>query len=248
MTIADIETAIKVRLNRDTPVVIDNIREWVNQRQRQILRTKNFGFLWKQATAVTPTSGTRTYGLPKFIFTDTSNPQHNTNSFKDDYAMWFEKDGIRTRLHSAEMQSLNRLYGTTDTGTPIYYFLRANDYDLYPIPDAASTAGKIILEYYEYLADFVARVVAANPDNTGANTDGATNYLTMNYPDLLIAGGAAEAFGVLGQIEEMQLYEARFGILLKECQEDDNEKSFSLVEQFVPDADAYALPEQGRVI
>jgi len=248
MTIAQIETAIKARLNRDTPAVINNIREWVSQRQRQILRTKNFGFLWKQDTAFAPTSGTRTYDLPTFIFADTSNPQHNTNSFKDDYAMWFEKDGIRTRLHSAEMQSLNRLYKTTDTGTPLYYFLRETAYDLYPIPDAASTAGKIILEYYEYLADFTARAVADKPDNTGANTDGATNYLTINYPDLLIAGGAAEAFGVLGQMEEMQLYEARFGILLKECQEDDNEKSFSLMDTFVPDADAYALPEKGRVI
>lgn len=222
MTISEIETAVKLRLNRNVDEVNNNVRTWANLRQRLILRPCNFSFLLTAGSATTPVASTRGYGLP--------------NDFKNEATLWLEISDDRIPLEMRTQRELFDHYKTTDEGQTKYYTLTETQYLIFPLPDSGTVSnGEYYLDYYRYLANF-------------GTDDSTTNYLTDNYPDVLIAAMVAEGFSVLGQAKEAILWEQKLALLQDQLMKDDAERQLPMNPILEPNADVYRAPMTGSVI
>lgn len=86
----------------------------------------------------------------------------------------------------------------TCSGTPRYYSMVGDEFEFYPVPDAAYTAA---LSFYSKIPD-----LATN----------STNWLLSDHPDAYMAGGLWQGFAYLKSADLATQWEAKFMSLIDE--------------------------------
>jgi hypothetical protein len=93
-------------------------------------------------------------------------------TYKDELRIWLQLTNDYKQLQPITLQEALELFPPATTNAePMYYRLIDSQYIIYPTPDKNYTG---ILEYYQYLPELV--------------NDEDTNYITNNYPDVLVNG------------------------------------------------------------
>jgi hypothetical protein len=101
---------------------------------------------------------------------------------------------------------------------------------LMPIPDIAYTG---YLVYWRIFLDL-------------NDTDNTENFLTKNYPELIIKGALAEAFDYLQETEEGQKWESKFQEDLRELVKVNNQRALAGELYLTPKPDAKASTKHDR--
>jgi len=98
--------------------------------------------------------------------------------FKDDLKIWLELPTAYKPLQQITLTEALELFPpATPKAEPMYFRLADGNYVIYPTPEKDYNA---IMEYYVYLPDLI--------------NDEDTNYITNNFPDVLINGAVYYGF------------------------------------------------------
>lgn len=101
-------------------------------------------------------------------------------------------------VSNEQMALLKDAQPTTCTGAPAYYTTVGDEFEFYPVPDAAYTAQ---LSFYSKIPD-----LATN----------STNWLLSDHPDAYMAGGLWQGFAYLKNADLATQWEAKFMSLVDE--------------------------------
>jgi hypothetical protein len=181
MNYTEIRAEVIDTLARSDALVTDKVGTWINRRQRLAAARHNFAFMLKEATvaiSANPASQ-QDYALP--------------TDFKDERVIMLQRTTDWIELPVRGHLEMIRTFGRTDKGEPMFVTLEpgAGMFRLWPpIPDQNYT---VLFSYYGWPADL---------------SGTSTNWLTDNFPNLLIAGAVAEGWRFLGELQEAQWWDS----------------------------------------
>lgn len=122
-------------------------------------------------------------------------------NFKNDCLFYLKKENSYKPLYVTSDYNIIRRYAPEEKGEPQYVLLGQKLFSLFPVPEKEYT---LHLLYYAYFSELT--------------NDDDTNYLTDNYPQLIIDGVCADVFAFLFEYEQARYYEDKFNqglIILK---------------------------------
>jgi hypothetical protein len=169
MNSSDIITAVSSNLNR-SDITRPQILQWMNDRALQVQNLQNFWFM-EQSFSVPTVAGQKTYSLP--------------TGYKDELQIWILQ-GTTVKLPVIKWvgsEAENSFTNPLQQARPTNYWIWAQEYNFYPIPDQVYT---MELKGYFYIDPF---------------TDVASeeNDLGKYWSDLIKYGATAEGFHYLSQ-------------------------------------------------
>lgn len=126
------------------------------------------------------------------------------DNFKNDSLFYLKKENCYKPLYVTADFNIIRRFIPEEQGEPRYILLGQKLFSVFPIPDKEYI---LHLIYYGYFADL--------------ENDDDSNYLTENYPHLIIDGVCADVFAFLFEYEQAQYYENKFsqGLLMLKRQD-----------------------------
>lgn len=175
MNRGQIVTRVEQRADRSDSTTATQIRAWLNELVREVEREYAWAYTKKSQTASISAS-VKSFTLPSNLI------------LHHPFTLLLEDAGTSaapeyTYLIKSEENFFDMLFPAPNTTGVIAYWkltggTEGTGFDVYPVPDAASTL-KIASGHY-YTGDWT--------------DDGNSNWLSVNQPDLLIEGTAAKLF------------------------------------------------------
>jgi len=186
MTRLQIKDRIVERLDRSDTTVTALVENFINESMKSIEQIRPFAYTKKSQTAPL-VADTKTYTLPtglilhhpwEFLLQSITSPTTYAPVLK-----------VGDRTFDLDFPS-----PTDPTGTSAYYILRggtdALEFDVYPVPSENRTLE--LRGGYFYSTAFT----------IGSGGDASTNWLTDNYPDILIESSSAKAHSHYGESQK----------------------------------------------
>ena len=191
-TYSELQTAVANWLDRDD--LTDRIPEFIALAEARMNRVLRLRLMEGKYTAST-VNGQRNYALPTG-YIQMRNFQVNTTPI--------------TPVQYVSPEIYDRLYGSTQTGTPKFYTIVANEIQLGPIPGSVMT-----LEMLFYKK--IAALSGSNP----------TEAMLTDNPDIYLYGALLEAEPFIMNDERVPLWMQGFQQAVDALQEQDNKDRHS---------------------
>ena len=151
-------------------------------------------------------------------------------TFKDELQVWISKEDESVELVPLDRTEVLRRFGPEEVGEPVGYIILGTTVEFWPAADAEYL---ILAEEYDYLAD-----LSANGD---------TNRITIEAPELLIAGGVERAFRLIGEIQDAAYWKSEFERQFQLLVEKDTARILGGEPVLAPRADVLGTPNTERM-
>ena len=191
-TYAELQTAVANWLDRDD--LTDRIPEFIALAEARMNRVLRLRMMESKYTASTVASQ-RNYALPTG-YIQMRNFQINTDPI--------------TPVQYVSPEIYDRLYGSTQSGTPQFYTVIANELQLGPIPGSVMTMEML----------FYKKISSLSPTNT-------TETMLTENPDIYLYGALLEAEPFIMNDERVPLWMQGFSQAVADLQEQDNKDRHS---------------------
>ena len=216
MTYAEIKTKVQAVTGRSNTEFADLILDWTNDVIRTICSKRNWWFL-RTETPVTFVKDDEDYTLP--------------TDYKDDYSLFIN---YGDNYYLLELKShLDVLRGTdaSTKGRPERWYLKGTtEYIVRPIPDKEYTGTMV---YYRKFAEFV-------------GTGNEDNWLTINAPDLVLAGILVEAYLYLQEEDRAGIQSQKFNERIKVLKREHVDRVIAQDETLIPKTGSLASTFEQR--
>ena len=191
-TYTELKTAVANWLDRDD--LTDRIPEFISLAEARFNRLLRLRSMETKQTASTA-GGQRNYALPT-NYIQMRNFQLNTSPL--------------IVLSYVTPEIYDRLWGGSQTGTPTFYTILANEISLGPIPASVTTMEMLFYKRFDYLT-----------------TSAPTNWLLTNAPDIYLYGTMMEAEPFIMNDERVALWATSLARSVQDLQEQDNKDRHS---------------------
>ena len=191
-TYSELQTAVANWLDRDD--LTDRIPEFIALAEARMNRVLRLRLMEGKYTAST-VNGQRNYALPTG-YIQMRNFQVNTTPI--------------TPVQYVSPEIYDRLYGSTQTGTPKFYTIVANEIQLGPIPGSVMTLEML---FYKKI--------------TSLSTTNPTEAMLTDNPDIYLYGALLEAEPFIMNDERVPLWMQGFQQAVEDLQEQDNKDRHS---------------------
>jgi hypothetical protein len=205
MTFADITAEVQGALARTDSEVTTLVPGWVNRRQREAAKRHNFAFMRTTGAAIPTVVDQQSYALPA--------------DFKDALVFYLLTSSAYVPLEVRGTLEMLRRFSPTDGGEPAFLTLEPGTGTVQVWPPKPDAVYAIIPVYFAWPADL-------------AGTQ--TNWLTINAPKMLVAGGVAEGLAYLGSDEEAAVWDQRFWAEWKAAKDHDLGRALASAFTLVP--------------